>query len=275
MIQLSYTSLLQSVVVVLSCTQIQYHSSRNNSSVFKLVWLADPSIEYFRGKHIPLALVAVMFGVFILAYTLVLLCVQPLQRYSHFRCFSWVARLKPLIDAYTAPHIIKDSCRWWEGLLLFLRLFLSVVFTTNIRNRVDVNLTAITTIVLIVLTISWSVSGIYKKIHLNALNSVSICNLAIISIAVTNFSPLTHTAKYYRISTNTSVAVFALLSLMILGHGIYRRMKVWYTKYKRRMYQAMPSDVTDTMPPLRQFPDSLLSILAPPTVLPARITMSL
>ena len=93
--------------------------------------------------------------------TLVLLFVQPLQRYSHLPCFSWMARLM-----YTAPHIIKDNCRYWEGLLLFFRLTMATAFAGNIRSKIDVNLLAIS---LLWVLLAWSVGRICKKISLNIL----------------------------------------------------------------------------------------------------------
>ena len=262
--QLSYASLIQSVVAVLSFTELQYPPSTNNSAgrVHKLVWLADPSLEYFHGKHIPLALVAIVFGLLILTYTLVLLFIQPLQRYSHLRCFSWVAKLKPLIDAYTAPHIIKDNCRYWEGLLLLFRLLLAVIFTANIKSRININLTAISTVSLLLLTTAWSTSGVYNKAYLNILNSISVLNLAVLSIALSDIfqnslnyqmqiNIAEHEPPYYKISTSISFGIEFLISLAVLANGVYRKMKMWYLKCRRKKYQTFPCDI---MPPMRQFP---------------------
>ncbi len=258
--QLSYTSLIQSVVTALSFTQIQYPScADDSSSVNKLVWLADPDLEYFRGKHIPLALVSLVFGLLILAYTLVLLFIHPLQRCSHLRCFTWVAKLKPLIDAYTAPHIIKDNCRYWEGLLLFFRLILSVMFMANIKNRINLNLIAICAISLIILTMTWGAGGIYKKTHLNVLNSFSVLNLTALSIAMNNIirSQNTRTRVLHKkVFTNISFGIAFVIFLAILTKCVYRRMVKWYLKCRKRKYQAVPLDVSDTTPSLRTLPYS-------------------
>ena len=258
---MSYTKLIQSVVTVLSLTIIEYPSNTTSiGRVRKLVWLSDPSQEYFSGKHIPLALVAIVFGLLILAYTLVLLFVQPLQRYSHLRCFSWMAKLKPLIDAYTAPHIIKDNCRYWEGLLLLFRLILATIFALNEKGKVDTNLTAITSVCVILLVIAWSSGGVYKKTYLNIINSVSIFNLAALAIAagyLNNNQHLTSLLKKddFHIVSYTSMSVAVLIMCVMFIYHAYCTGKKWCTKCKRRNYQPLLSDVQDeNLPPLRQFP---------------------
>ena len=231
----SYTHLIQSVVTVLSATHINYPSNITSSGqVSKLVWLSDPSQEYFSGKHIPLALVAIVFGLLILAYTLVLLFVQPLQRYSHLRCFSWMAKLKPLIDAYTAPHIIKDKCRYWEGLLLLFRLILAI--TLAVRNKVSYNLTAITLICVTLLTIAWCVGGIYKKPHLNLLNSSYILNLALTSIV------LKISTQRHILYISFSIAIATMAAVLVYHAYLQAKKKNWC---RRRRYEELPSDNDD------------------------------
>ena len=162
--QFSYTLLIESVVTAISSTSIQY-KLKNGREVTKLVWLYDPNVEFFTGKHIPLVLVGIIFGLLTLAYTLVLLFIQPLQRYSHLCCLSWVAKLKPFIDAYTAPHIIKDHCRYWEGLLLLFRLIIAVqvAVAVNTKSTMNFNLSVIVFMCILLLTITWCVGGVYMQ----------------------------------------------------------------------------------------------------------------
>ena len=260
---LSYTKLLESVVTALSFTAIEYPSNNTTSGrVRKLVWLSDPSQVYFSGKHIPLALVAIVFGLLILAYTLVLLFVQPLQRYSHLRCFSWMAKLKPLMDAYTAPHIINDNCRYWEGLLLLFRLGLAAVFSGNVEGNINTNLIAVSLSCVLLLSIAWSVGGVYKKTYLNILNMSSIVNLATLSLAVSYINRIeTGSANQMRdlqrhqnlsFISYTSFSVAALTTIMIVAKQVYVKLKFCYQKSKKKEYQAL--DTSENMPALRQFP---------------------
>ena len=51
-------------------------------------------------------------------------------------------KLKPLLDAYQGPH--KEKFRYWTGLMLLLRIVLSIVFASNTLGDPRVNLLAIT-----------------------------------------------------------------------------------------------------------------------------------
>ena len=183
LIELSFNRALRACISSLSFTVLEF-PSHNGTKVKRYVWLYDANIDYLRGIHIPLFLVGGLLSVFLLAYTSVLLFVQPLQRYSHVYCFSWVSRLKPLIDAYTAPNIIKSRCRFWGGLLLLLRIILSIYFAINVHNRPDNNLVAIVVVCLILSTVVFSAGGVYKTIVLNTWNAIFILNLVLLSIAI-------------------------------------------------------------------------------------------
>ena len=253
--QLSYTSLIQSVVIVLSPTVLHYSNGPS-----KTVWLYDPSLRYFSGKHIPLTLVAIVFGLLILAYTLVLLFVQPLQRYSHLPCFSWMAKLKPLIDAYTAPHVIKDNCRYWEGLLLLFRFVMAIMFAANTHSRINTSLAVISSSCVILMTIAWCAGGIYKKTQLNILNSLYIVNLLAVAIAVSYDNPInaekTVQIQRYTIAVNISYSLAIATLLIVLIYLVLLQGRRWYMAYKKRGYQALPQDNefdNNRLPPLHQF----------------------
>lgn len=263
--QLSYTKFLHTVVKVLSFTVVYYPSTNNEQETYKLHWTSDPSLEYFSGKHLPLAVVAAVFGLLLLAYTLVLLFVQPLQHHSHLPCFSWVAKLKPLIDAYTAPNVIKDHCRYWEGLLLFVRLTLAVTFATNVKGRTETNLGAICLVCVLLLTVAWTAGGIYKNFALNTLNLLSILNLGIMSITVRNIKGLSKFTyqkedlvnRPFQITTYTSFAVEAMLLMGVLSFHIYIRVFTWNKKCRKCTYKHLPLDTSENqpcLPPLRRFP---------------------
>ena len=254
LIQLCYTKLIQSVVVALSFTIIK----RNGEEKNKMVWLQDPEVEYFAGKHIPLALVGILFGILIVMYTLILLFIKPLQQYSHLCLFSWVAKFKPLIDAYTAPHIIKDEYRYWEGLLLLFRMILAIVFASNVKSEIDINLNVISTSSVLLLTIAWCTGGIYKKRYLNILNSLSIFNLAFVSIGISyvigkspNFKNLKDDKLYNQYVGASLIMAMALL-FSILLYYIIIRFKSCCSKCKRLSYATL--DTAEDVPFMSQFP---------------------
>ena len=191
LIELSYAGLARAVVTALSPIWITVHSS--NHTTYSVRWLYDGNIQYLELKHVPIFLVGSIFGILILAHTLILLFVQPLQHHSNLCCLSWVAKLKPLIDAYTSPHLIKDQCRYWPGLLLLVRLLLILVFALNATGKAGVILTAIVTSCLLILTVAWSVGGVYKKAYLNSLNSFFIINLGMLSLLTIQYRSITIT----------------------------------------------------------------------------------
>ena len=261
LIQLVYTNLIVTIVRVLSFTKIQF-PSQDDSYKAVLVWLYDPNLGYFQGKHIPLALLAVALSLLILAYTLVLLFVQPLQRYSHLRCFTWVAKLKPLIDAYTAPHVIKDNCRYWEGLLLLSRLALAVYIAANTKGSIEHNLDAISFICILLITIVWAVGGIYKNIYLNALNFLSIVNLGTTSLILAGSKNTKFlyqrkqlpTKLLFQITVYISFTIATITLITVLIFHIYKRIRFWRIKYRRSQYQPLLANGTENLPAVCQFP---------------------
>ena len=114
---LSYAKILDAVFTALSFTFLDYPAGR------QVVWLYDGNINYFRGKHIALFILAVIFILaFLIPYTIIVLSIQCLKKKSQYRLLGWVDSLKPLLDAYTGQY--KDRYRFWTGLLLLVRFIL-------------------------------------------------------------------------------------------------------------------------------------------------------
>ena len=167
LILLSYTKILRTLITVLYVSSLEYPTYN------KTVWLYDANIEYLRGKHIPLVVVAVLVFLFLfLPYTFLLLSSQWLQALSHLRIFSWInsARLKPFMDSYHAPY--KTKHRYWPGLLLVLRSFLYLVFAFQFspqQDRISINLLVILLGTGGVQLWAWISGGIYRNWCLDAL----------------------------------------------------------------------------------------------------------
>ena len=170
---LSYAKLLRAVMAGLSATFITYP---DNST--KALWLHDGNIQYLHGKHIPLFIVALLFGMVSLPYVLTLLFIPFLKKYSHLRVFSWVETLKPILDAYIGPY--KDKYRFWTGLLLFLRCISFTVFELNVLGAPGVNLLAIAVACMCILPL---IRGVYRKWPLDILEFSFIINLGIFAVA--------------------------------------------------------------------------------------------
>ena len=173
---LSYAKVLRTIIAALAFTVLHYPHKN------VVVWIHDANVSL--EKYIPLALIAVLFLLFLfLPYTLLLLLGQWLQTKSHLCLLSWVRnpKLKAILDTYHAPY--KPKHRYWTGLLLFIRCALFLVFAFNISANDSVNLLVIT-LSSFGIIVGFSLSGIpYKKWYLNALELSFIVNLGVLAAA--------------------------------------------------------------------------------------------
>ncbi len=225
-ILLSYTTILQAEVAVFSCSTIQYP---NNTS--KQHWLPDGNVLCWQGKHLALVVIGVLFGIATVLYTLMLLFIQPLQRYSHVRGLRWVAKLKPFFDAYTSPHVIKHRYRFWTGLLLFIRMICSIWFAVTSKNNEYKDYgVALTVICILILSIIVFLGGIYKQQWLNILNASFYTNLTILSFfsfySATRQPEFSGRGNETQITaTYTSLVIAFVTFLFILAYHVYKRLK--------------------------------------------------
>ena len=149
---LSYTKILDAVFTAFSFTFLDYPNDR------QVVWLYDGNVEYFRGKHIPLVIVATLFVLaFLVPYTIIILCIQCLQKRSWYGLLGWVRRLKPLLDAYTGPY---KEYRFWTGLLLLVRFILLLAYACNAQGDASLNVLLTGVAASFLLTVGWAFMGI-------------------------------------------------------------------------------------------------------------------
>ena len=181
-ILLSYTNVNITVIYSVMFARLHYPGPNSRYDITKVVMWYDGNVDYFSPKHIPLLIVGYTMGVLSFVFTLLLLLIQPLQRYSHLKLFHWVNKLKPLLDAYTCPHIIKPNCRFWNGFLLLVRAVLYCLFMTNTSNTHHQVLTlSITIACLVILATAFAFGGVYTKPHLNLLSCSYVVNMAVLS----------------------------------------------------------------------------------------------
>ena len=225
---LSYAKILHTIIAALSLTVLHYPHKN------VMVWIHDANVSL--AKYIPLALVAVLFLLFLfLPYTLLLLLGQWLQTKSHLCLLSWVKnpKLKAILDTYYAPY--KPKHRYWTGLLLLVRCALFLVFAFNISGNDSVNLLVISSATFGILV--WFIlSGVvYKSWWLNALEVSFILNLGILAAATYHviLSGESRAAVAY-----TSVGIAFLTSVGIVTYHIYMRIKS-KVEYIQRGYQLL------------------------------------
>ena len=209
---LSYSKILQTIIMALSIGRLEYPD--NSTS---LVWFYDGSIPYFkRADHIVLGLFAVgILTLFFLPYTFLLLCAHCLQARSNWWVFSWVNKIKPLMDAYHAPY--RKETRYWTGFLLLVRCVLFLTFSLMVSDS-NVNLLSVTTASAVILALASTHGGIYKSNGANILEMsfhLNLCILAAASYHIRVTGSGSQTKLTYS-SVGISLAIFVCL---VLHHG--------------------------------------------------------
>ncbi len=176
LILLSYTKLLQTVIIALSFTHLEYPDGTT-----KVVWLLDGNVEYFEGKHLILVVFSSAILIFIfLPFTLFLMFGYHFLGFSDKRGFTWLNKFKPLLDAYYGPY--QTQTRYWTGLMLLLRACLYLTFVLNEVKNFNANLLAILTVFSVIIAIPWlHRGGIYKWLYLDLLEASFVLNICLLT----------------------------------------------------------------------------------------------
>ena len=207
---LSYSKLLRIIITVFQSTELEYP----DNSVRK-IWLYDGNVDYLKGKHIPLFIAALFLLLISLPYTAILIFIQYLQHWSSYRVLFWVKKLKSLFDAYAGPY--KDRHRYWTGLLLLVRIALSLISSMNTRGNSDINLLAISLTVLLLFMHAILAGSIYKTWYLNAIEYFFFLNLGGLASA-TFYTTITGQSQT-AVAAYTSVSIaFALFIIIVVLH---------------------------------------------------------
>ena len=225
---LSYAKVLRTIVAALSLT-VLYYPHRN-----VLVWIHDANVSL--AKYIPLALVAMLFLLFLfIPYTLLLLLGQWLQTKSHLCLLSWVRnpKLKTILDTYHAPY--KPKHRYWTELLLLVRCALFLVFAFNISGNNSVNLLVMSSATIGIFVWFALCGVVYKSWYLNALEVSFILNLGILAAATYHVK---QSGGSQGAVTYTSVSIAFLSFLGIVIYHIYMRIKS-KVQYIQRGHQLL------------------------------------
>ena len=201
LILLSYNKILHTIVTSVSSTELQY---KNHN---KTVWLYDGNVPFLGGKHsLMFGLAMMVFLFMVLPYTLLLLCGQCILLKSNWRIFCWInnSKVKAFLDSYHGPYRVKH--RYWPGLLLFLRVILLPPVAFAHSYDASVNLLAVSTVVIAILTWAWMAGGIYKNRWLDVLEASIMLNLGILTAAT----------YYYKMHDNESPVYISLTSLGVV-----------------------------------------------------------
>ena len=212
---LVYTVLLQSVTDILAFAVLKYPNGSH-----KVVWLPDANVKYFKGKHIPLFLVAVFILVLGFAYTFLLFAWQWLIRAPNKFMFRWIrnTKLHSFMEAYHAPY--KPKYRYWTGLLLFIRVLLNIIIMANKSASPRTNLLAIIILVAFLFLLkAYLGDRIYKQRLLDYLETAYYFNLLLFSLVSFNSAD---NPQSQTVAIHVSVSItFMMTMCTLLYHAHY------------------------------------------------------
>ena len=226
LILMAHSKLLLTIKNALMLSRVQCEHTVWN------VWSVDGNIKYLHDKHIPLFVVSLIFLFFGIIYTGLIFSGQWLQRYTGKYCRSSIdpfILLKPFIDAYNGPY--KNKYRFWTGLLLMIRLFVTGLFAVTTGIVPQVNNYVITIIVIILLPAS---RGIYKVKTNAVLETFFLFNLGFISLLNTITNHTTFTYWVDLVSIGLSLIVFTGIVLVHIYMCIKRKCASKMNVFKRR-----------------------------------------
>ena len=237
---LSYAKLQRYTISALSFTTLVYPGGHTRA-----VWLPDGNVPYLEGKHIPLFSVAVSILVFLsIPYTLLLLFAPCLQRNSGRVFLKWVAKMKPLFDAYCAPY--KDKYRFWTGFLLTCLNISFIAFSFNTLGDPALNLLITVLIATLLLTVLLGLHGVYRNWTQDILEASFYVNLTA-TATVTLYVSQTNPGKQAIFGTISVVIAFVTFMGIVFYHiWKYTSVKTYFkdrcTK-NRRLQHQLPHDI--------------------------------
>ena len=205
---LSFTKLLSTITKVFSFTTLDYPTGR------KAVWLYDGNVWYASDGHLALFLFSLFFLLAMaIPYTLLILTVQILRKYSHKQFLHWVNKFMPIFDAYLGPY--KNKQGYWTGLLLLVRVILVAVFTANVfgNSAIDIFFVLIVAIFLILLNLGQG--GVYKRNILTALELSYIVNLALLAAGAALVRQVHGNPGQPAIYTSCTVALVTFIGTLV------------------------------------------------------------
>ena len=214
LILLSYTRLLQSIILIFSFATINFPDESK-----EFVWLADPTLGYLSGKHAILFVTAVLILLLGLAFTLLLFLWQwlfyfPIKKVRRLRSQKLILFLGTFHAPYASRH------RYWTGLLLLVRVGIYLVSAFTPFGDPTITLLFTTFIVICFLFyINMFQVRVYKHRFINILETMTYFNIIAFSI----FTWFTFgTGGNQDIVTNISVGITFMELLVVICYHTYK-----------------------------------------------------
>ena len=215
LILLSYAKLLSITITALSSAVLDYPDGHQET-----VWLPDGNMPYFQGKHIPLALVALLIIIIGLPYTIILFLWQWIVRAPRWKVFKWTRNTK--LNAFIASHHVPHNSkyRYWTGLLLLVRVVLYITASVTVSAKPQTFPLITNTLIggLFVFKCIRSVK-VYKTSFVDLVDTVLYFNLLVFSVfSLYHFK--TDSTKQTAVSHISTIITFILFIGAILYHVI-------------------------------------------------------
>ena len=214
---LSFTNVLETAVVSLRPTTLTYITA--DGSYDETVWLPDGDIKYFKGKHIPLFLVALLLVIVTGIYMILITTWQWIVYLPNLRVLKWTKnqKLKSFMEAYSAPYSHKH--RYWTGILLIIRVMLILISIITEGRGPTIPLSSIIFLlgVLFVLKMTYA-KTLYKHWPVDVLETTMIFNLYIYAVytwyAIDNLPAR-------KILAHISTTITFIVLLLVIAYHIY------------------------------------------------------
>ena len=201
---LSYTKILRICIIVLHYVKVDAVTCTRSS----IRWATDPSVHYFSGWHVALAVLSILLLItYLIPLPLILLF--PSKAYS----FKYTRKMKPILDAFFAPFRPKFRC--WLGIRLLTAIMLSI--TSIFLSSHSVCLTAI---VITVLVFVQTLLKPYRGFCRNASDSFLLANMIVLFIGILFLNE--QSSYIQERCTIFSAAVVSVAYIVFLGVLLYQ-----------------------------------------------------
>ena len=255
LILLSYTKYLNMIIATFSYVMLKYPDGSHRK-----LWRLDATVEYLRGKHIILFIVAALILIIGIAYTSLLLSWQWLHYYQYYKKFLKWTRYQKLclfLEPYHAPYNLRH--RYWTGLLLFARVLLYIISAVNITG--DPHMPLVVTIILITALLLigrfWA-DMLYKKRLLEVMEVIMYVNITVLaSLTLWNIDDASENQTVF---VYISVTItFVLTMSVIIFHIFYYTCLLSVVKSIALKFKSARHQVEDDIISNREYHQPLIT----------------
>ena len=204
---LSYTRLIRTCIVILGVIQMGLPLGSR--------WHADPNLQYFSSYHSFLCILSIVLLIFLVPFPLLL--VAPRLAFK----IKTLCKLKPLIDAFTAPF--DSHQRSWLGFRLLVRLLIFIIAYLGVSDGRALALT----VLLVLLTILQAYLKPFSSTSCNLVDLSVVLNLTLLSVVALYLRPksLELSIEVHYVTLGF-ITIFGIEFLLLLVYYILKAFKM-------------------------------------------------